>query len=209
MKKRNLLLVILAVLLVFGLVMSCGPAEDEDENKPDPNNPVVPPTAAEKAAKYFGKDFRATYKLTAGNAIESVKLTEKGLEIKEISVAGVASTDFLSAAIDTWEDVTTIPTWGTATDKFPAAEFKIGFKVTGYITDAQPKNATTLYGSKTAPGYKLSDIADKTAAVMYFYILDDGDDLVLVRSVFSKDGTSTAPVTGSDTDASVRVYEVK
>jgi len=34
MKKRNLLLVILAVLLVFGMVMSCGPAEEEDPNAP-------------------------------------------------------------------------------------------------------------------------------------------------------------------------------
>jgi len=33
MKKRNLLLVILAIMLVFGLVMSCGPAEDTDETK--------------------------------------------------------------------------------------------------------------------------------------------------------------------------------
>jgi len=30
MKKRNLLLVILAVLLVFGMVMSCGPVEEEE-----------------------------------------------------------------------------------------------------------------------------------------------------------------------------------
>jgi len=298
MKKRNLVLVIPAILLVFGLVMSCGPAEEptpglfdvtqngvkgttttttltikinqvgddpitasdtfaifientlvthggsfptftvnytatddksikvkvtitgNGKNLSDEQSVNVYLSDADKsdlvaaeAQKYFNNDFRATYTLTSGKAIEQFLFTKTTLTISELFKNGgsVPSDEFISATIDKWESVPvgSIPTWGGAYDQYPSNEFKIGFKVTGYITNAKPKDASTLYGSKTAPGYKESDIAAKTPAVMYFYIYDEAPDIVIVRSVFTKDGSSKDPVTGSDADAAVRVYEKK
>ena len=192
MKKRNLLLVILAVLLVFGMVMSCG-----GDIEPEEPEPPAPPTPAEKAAKFFG-GYNAVYKETAAsttNTNERIKFEEKKLVIwDDTNYHG--SLNYLEFEITKWDDATT-PSF-TDTVVGNQDNFKIAFKLTGKIKGAFEKTATYLYGSKTAPGFVQKDIEDGTEAIIYLYIQeeDDDNDLTILRSIITKDGGNKAPITG-------------
>jgi len=192
MKKRNLLLVILAVLLVFSMVMSCG-GDIEPEEPPPEKTPEE--KAAEKAAAFFGS-YITNYTLSGTATIEKITIAKDTIKIDEIQNSVVG--DHIYFSISKWE-VVSVPTW--TDDSYPStggtADFTVGFKVYGKITEAKPdNNATSIYGTSTASGFSKNDI-NATDCWMSLYLDEDGD--FLVRTPFSKAGkdNGNTPVRGS------------
>jgi len=178
MKKRNLVLVILAIMLVFGLV-SCGPTE--------------PPTAAEVAAKYFSANYKAVYKsgdrTKSYNEYITLSIDKLKIEEKEEISGSLTTVDSLVFDIEKWEFADSIPS--DIVD--PSAGsintvFKDGLKITGKITAGKNASQGGYIGStQTSPGFVDAD--KNTECWMYLYLGDSDWGNALVRSPFSKNET--------------------
>jgi len=144
---------------------------------------------------YFGK-YSGKYTSGTGSSAktltETIEITETTLNIYDDENTG-SKQDFLNFSITNWETAATPDSYK---DDYPYA-----FKITGKITDAKPIDASTLYGSSTAPGFTQTD-KNTTECWMYIYISRDGK---IIRSPFSKAGrdNGTAPII---TNTKLRIY---
>jgi len=194
MKKRNLLLVMLAVLLAFGLVIGC----DLDPVESDP------------FASYY-QDYQTTYKISTVSYTETIKITKDLITFYDNAVADTANPDFIKFEVTKWENAS-VP--GNVNTDYPDAvkEFTKGVKIFGVITDAKPKDASwsadatvkVLYGGATCPGITEQDITDETELYFYLYFTDEDDpeDLHFVRSSIYKAG-----ITGQQNPIKSREYK--
>jgi len=202
MKKKNLVVVMLALALVFALVfgvVACGDPEEEKEKEPE----NTPPTAEEEVENYFGS-YKTTYQLLSGTMQEEfVEFNKTTFSIFEKTAAGAKkTTDYLDFVISEWDFATAL------------TGYENGFKFTGYISDGKTVHSTAdaapnpknIYGYKTAPNFEQADITNKTPAWMSIYFTASGD---FVRTAFSKPGfDQSVLVTGGETPTPlVRVYK--
>jgi len=181
MKKRNLLLVIPALLLVFGLVLSCG------DNGGGYDGP---------GAAFYGT-YTVNYSLNDVDTDETIVFAETSFEIYEADPDGIeTATQKLIFAIDEdgIDEFTDIP------DNL-IGEYPNAFYITGVITDAKPVNVKgqngasqdSLYGSQTAPGATKADIDNATP----FKMLILYNDSSFVRTPFLKSSDSFLNTDGS------------
>jgi hypothetical protein len=199
MKKRNLLLVVLALALVFGMMVSCGPEEDWGDNGGNGDG---------DGDWEFDESFLGTYKATYGdkNITETIVFEIDSFRISDDSKTGeVLNDDFLEFDIEEFDEVTTIPNEVKDT-------YSEGFIFKGYITAAKPVTTTgtyapNLYGNQTGPGLTQDDIDNKTLLKMYiFYDPDTGD---FVRTAFVKNSGSIGNIIRVSTtpaNAALRIY---
>jgi len=123
--------------------------------------------------------------------IETVELSSKRFYIYDNFAEG-DKLEFLDFTITKWDDAQ--PPSGYQTS------YLYGYKLTGKITGANPKNTNNLYGSNGAPNFSDTDI-NNTECWIYIYIDKDGK---FIRSLFSKaSGTDNKnPVSST----AVRIY---
>jgi len=122
------------------------------------------------------------YSASYGSATtETVELSGGRFYLYDNAKSG-AELEFIDFSITKWETAT-VPSAQSGT-------FTKGYKITGKITGANPKNtgaSPNLYGSTTAPGFTQSDI-NNTECWMYVYISSTGGSFV--RTQFNKAGTT-------------------
>jgi len=193
MKKRNLLLVMLAVLLAFGLVIGC----DLEPGNGEPGEEEWTPDDG-----FFG-----TYEAQYNSLIETIVFEKDKFTISDDSKTnGVLNGDFLEFAIEYFDEITNIP------DDFKT-DYPKGFVFKGKITDAKPIAADTatnknIYGNQTGPNLSQSDI-NKTYLKMFIYYNDSGTKFTFIRTAFVKDSDPTPNVIRVSTaaGAALRIYE--
>jgi len=201
MKKRNLWLVMLALVLVFGMLfVACGgeegePADgdgDEEEDLVDPED-IVP-------AEYLGT-YTVTYPITGGNQVETIAFTKNTFNISDDTkkTDGTSANSHLHFTITDWDDTVTTP--ATYATDFPKA-----FKFTGKIVEA---TADYVPSMKTAPDFVLAtDVkSDGTGPDCWMFLYISADGKKFVRSAFSKTGKDNkADPIKNNADSKDRVY---
>jgi hypothetical protein len=177
--KGKIFFVMLAILLVFGMLVSCGEDPVEDDG-PD----------LEDEATYFGT-YATTYTQNGVTYVETIVFDETYFKISDDTkkTDGTLAGDHLTFAIKDWDkDVETPASYSS---KYPYA-----FKFIGTITEASPiKNdaPTNIYGTQTAPGLAQSDITSATPLYMLLYFDYQDGEITFVRTRFNK-------VTGGSTE---------
>jgi len=164
---------------------------------------VVIKSAAAVAADFYA-DYVATYGTSSNPTTEHVKISAGKIEVYELKGSTTTKDDFIDFTINKWE-------FGGETGVTLPTGYTVAFKLTGTLTDAKPKDGTKIYGRKTAPGLKQTDLNKPTYVYLYFDV-SDPIDTDLQRSPYSLDGISKDEngqttykfVTGDD-DA-VRIY---
>jgi len=126
MKKRNLLLVILAALLVFGMVVSCGPVEDEDTGE------KIPVTLSSVSADGDATSTQTT-KLTL---VLSVSVT--GLTASDIKITGSGGVTVTPGTLDS----TGAPTYVLPIDYNKKGSISVSVSKTGYTVSGGSKTVT-------------------------------------------------------------------
>jgi hypothetical protein len=195
MKKRNLLLVMLAIMLVFGMIVACG--EEPEEEGPD----------LEAEETYFGT-YTTTYTTGGGTTIvETIKFSKTSFNISDDSkTSGTLNNDKLDFTITEWDKTVTTP------DNY-RSNYPYAFQFKGAITYSKGFHGES---SQTGKGIADSDIkADGTGTECSMYVYFDyagEDDITFVRTPFSKtsggaagDKTDIVKAT-SAADAAARVY---
>jgi uncharacterized protein YjdB len=145
---------------------------------------------------YYGS-YSGTYNASATKkVIETIKIENGLITISDNDHAVGVQPDFLELTVDKWEAAEAPTAYKT--------NYPIAYKITGKITNAQPKTGTP-YGNLTAAGFTPSDITNNTTCWMYIYISYSGD---ILRTPLSKSGkdNGTAPVPFTSTDKTIRVY---
>jgi len=192
MKKRNLLLVMLAILLAFGF-MGC-PVEDDPGDGDGDDDDVVDTSVVPN-------EVRGIYSFKRSTGItETIQFGGNTFNISDDSKTGTTpNNDFLNFTITKWED-TEVPA-----DK--ATAYPNGYKFTGKIL----KQKGYVPSTYTVPGGVATDVKEDGSGpdfIMYLYFNadeDDATDITFIRTSFSKDGSKKDIV---DTDED-RVYKKK
>jgi hypothetical protein len=196
MKKRNLLLVMLAIMLVFGMMMSCEPIEDDGDDGEDGED-------WELDDGFFGTYVADKYN---GTLTETIVFSKNSFKISDDSnKSGNSSKDeYLEFSIDEFDEFPNVP--ASIKSDYPQA-----FIFKGTITAAYEVTTTYIYGTQTGPDLKQSDIDDGTLLKMLiFYNIDTGK---FVRTAFLKANASISEsnlirVTQT-AGAALRVYSEK
>jgi hypothetical protein len=187
MKKRNLLLVMLAIMLVLGMMMSCEPIEEE------PGGPGEPPPW-EPEDGFWGTYISEKYD---GTITETIVFSVDSFTISDDSKAG-GQDNYLDFEITEFDEWTNIPA-NVKTD------YPLAFIFKGYVTAAYPVS-NVIYGSQTGPGLGQSDITNKTPLKMLiYYNLSTGK---LIRTAFVKESASIGAIILAKTgETAYRIYE--
>jgi hypothetical protein len=192
MKKRNLWLVILALALVFGMMVSCGEELIDDDGDDGDDW---------EWGDIIDESFFGTYKVTYGtnNITETIVFEKDKFTISDdAKTSGVLNGDFLEFNIQEFDEVTTIP--DVVKDIYSE-----GFIFKGNITDGKPIN-TNIYGSQTGPGLTQKDIDDETLLKMYiFYDPETGN---FVRTAFVKNSASIGNIIQVNAEDILKGYRV-
>jgi len=205
MKKRNLLLVMLAVLLAFGLVIGCDLDTNDDNNDDDDEveDNVVPNTYRGVYSYTYDKAANGT-----GGTTETIELSSNTFNIWDTSKGAKDKTEaetkgsYLKFTITKWENDTTPD---TLKDTYPNA-----FKFTGKILSQKDYVPSTY----TVPNGDANDVKANGSGpdfIMYLYfdinaVDEDGNaEIIFLRSSFSKDGANKAIVSPTEN----RVYTKK
>jgi len=183
MKKRNLWLVMLALVLVFGMLfVACGGEEGEEEE--ENTTPTETGPDLEKEETYFGT-YTSTYKNGGNSITETIVINEdyflvydtkpKSGDTPDTELSG----EYLLFSIKDWDKTAKTPDANKA-------DYPYAFKFTGSVTAAKNKNTNNLYGSQTAPGLTAADITGSTLCYMYLYFDYKDGAINFIRTRFNK-----------------------
>ena len=191
MKKRNLLLVMLAILLAFGF-MGCPLEEEEEEEDWTPD------------AGFFG-----TYNSTYGtsNITETIVFDVAKFKISDDDTSNGGG-DYLEFAISEFDEIDAAAIPAAYKTAYPK-----GFIFKGKITAGKPiaadtatGNSKNIYGPQTAPNLSQKDV--NTTELKMFIYYNDSSAIKFIRTAFVKvsEGTPNVIMTSSG-GSTPRVYQ--